>query len=563
MNHLRYLHPRRMLWLMALLCCSCAIKDDLPLPFAKAEIVDFAVEGQCDANGTGPAEAVIDRDHRTIQAYVHDGVDISSLHIERMEVSSDATVTIDGTDITFKPNSMLLPTLDFSKEVSFTLNTYYKFLWKVHVQQVVSREVEVENQVGKPVIDPVNHNVVIYVSPTQRLSQIKVLKMKLGGDHGTVSPDPEGQIIDFTRRKQFTVTYATKPGSEKWDVYVYNAEKNMATSAQVFAHAVKAFVSGDIQNGSVPIVEYCQSGSEDWMQLSADKVNASNGSYAAVIDGLTPNTSYDCRVQASGSVSDIQHFTTAPVIALENGSFDNWSIEGSGKQALYRPWAEGSTSYWDTGNRGATSVGSSNSTYLTEGGRTFANLQSKFIVIKFAAGNIFTGTYLKTDGTNGILGFGRPFESFPTHLRFDYKFHSSIINRGGTKWDDNYSRYLSKATYDQLRGQPDSCQIYVALIGDQDEEQFEGVTYPYIIRTRPSELHLFDPHSDNVIGYAQITQGNSVENWSTETLTIQYRHHDRKPKYIIVVASSSKYGDYFVGGDESLLQLDNMELLYE
>ena len=94
--------------------------------------------------------------------------------------------------------------------------------------------------------------------------------------------------------------------------------------------------------------------------------------------------------------------------------------------SLHNPWKEGSVSFWDTGNRGATTVGASNSTYGTEDGRTYANLQSKFIVIKFAAGNIFTGAYLKTDGSNGILSLGRPFTGRPTKLQFDYTYKSSI-----------------------------------------------------------------------------------------------------------------------------------------
>ena len=84
-----------------------------------------------------------------------------------------------------------------------------------------------------------------------------------------------------------------------------------------------------------------------------------------------------------------------------------------------------------------------------------------------------------------------------------------------------------------------------------------------MIKTRPSELQLFSPTDDNVIAYAQMTKGESVTEWTTQTLTLNYRHTDRTPKYIIVVASSSKYGDYFIGGDESQLQVDDIRLLYE
>ena len=76
-------------------------------------------------------------------------------------------------------------------------------------------------------------------------------------------------------------------------------------------------------------------------------------------------------------------------------------------------------------------------------------------------------------------------------------------------------------------------------------------------------MKLFSPKSDNVIAYGQMSQGNSVSEWTTETIQLNYRYTDRTPKYIIVVACSSKFGDYFIGGDESLMQLDNMKLLYQ
>ena len=114
-----------------------------------------------------------------------------------------------------------------------------------------------------------------------------------------------------------------------------------------------------------------------------------------------------------------------------------------------------------------------------------------------------------------------------------------------------------------MRGKPDSCSVYIALIGDKDEEMYEGKVYPYIIRTRPSELHLFNPNSENVIAYGQFTSGDDQTDWTKKTITLDYRYNDRTPKYIIVVASSSKYGDYFIGGDASLLKLDNIKLIYD
>ena len=46
------------------------------------------------------------------------------------------------------------------------------------------------------------------------------------------------------------------------------------------------------------------------------------------------------------------------------------------------------------------------------------------------------------------------------------------------------------------------------------------------------------------------------------TIRLDYRDY-RKPKYLVIVATASKYGDYFTGGEGSTLYLDEMELTYD
>ena len=152
-------------------------------------------------------------------------------------------------------------------------------------------------------------------------------------------------------------------------------------------------------------------------------------------------------------------------------------------------------------------------------------------------------------------------------MRFDYKYKSSPITRTGGAWKETYGNYISKEMYENFKGRPDSCSVYIAL-GDWEPVTFTtskgiNIQCPYLIRTRPSALHLFDMNDPHLIAFAQMTKGEDVTSWTTETITLDYRVKDRQPKYIIVVASSSKYGDYFTGGEESLLQIDNIELLYE
>lgn len=46
------------------------------------------------------------------------------------------------------------------------------------------------------------------------------------------------------------------------------------------------------------------------------------------------------------------------------------------------------------------------------------------------------------------------------------------------------------------------------------------------------------------------------------TIDLVYKDLEKKPTHIIVVFSSSKYGDYFTGSTSSLLYLDDLELIY-
>lgn len=435
------------------------------------------------------------------------------------------------------------------------------------------------NGPGSAVINNAKHTVQLYVDESVDLSRVSIKRLEVSNDatisvmQGALNPaafpsksfketsDADATRVDFTQPVQFKLTTYQ---DYEWTV---SASQVIRGEADVFARCTSATVSGELKAGLVPTFEYCVEGSGQWTQVPAAEMSASNGTYKAELTGLVPGTTYEYRLQYGNSGASLGTFATAPALQLPNNSFDDWSQEGTGSRILWLPKAEGDETFWDTGNRGATTVGASNSTGVTEDDRTFANLQSKYIVVKFAAGNIFAGDYLATDGTNGILNFGRPFESFPTKLKFDYKFKTSLVNRGG-KWEEPYGEYLDKNMFEGLKGNNDPCQIYIALLddfvddADREANTYDGKVYPWVIRTKPSALKLFNPNSPRVIAYGQLTQDQNVDEWTTHEITLDYRYTDRKPKYIVVVASSSKYGDYFTGGDKTLLQLDNLELIY-
>ena len=53
-----------------------------------------------------------------------------------------------------------------------------------------------------------------------------------------------------------------------------------------------------------------------------------------------------------------------------------------------------------------------------------------------------------------------------------------------------------------------------------------------------------------------------MSNYERFTINLKYRDLTKKPTYILVVCSSSKYGDYFTGSTSSVLLLDEFDLIY-
>lgn len=530
---------------------SCAIENDIPYPLQEASISSIEVEGQRAAEGATDAAAVIDKAAGTVTLYVNDSVDITRLKITRLVLDPrEATIGIDSvlcdnyekfpTNDFASLDSLPLSAntrVDFSKPVTMTLSTYQDYPWKVTVNQIIQRDVDVVGM-NNYVLDVNSRNVIIYVGSDQDLSNIQINKLNLGGEYGKVTPDPT-TVHDFTKSQTF---YAARHGEDtwqEWKVFVYQTEEGGSTgSSDVFAMVTRATVKGSVQSGKTPTVEYRKQGASDWSTVPAANITTSGTSFTATLTGLSGSTTYNYRVTVDGVASSEQSFTTVAPVALENGSMENWSQ--SGKQ--WNPWGSGATGFWGTGNPGAAAFIGNLTTPTDESVKgKAALLETKDAIIKLGAGNIFTGDF-ELEGLNGLLHFGRPFSSFPTSLRLYYKYTPATIDMIG----DNVGDLAS------LKGQTDMCQIYIAL----SDKIYE-------IHNDPKNRQLFDPNDSGIIAYGEFTSSQSVTSYKQLEIPLEYRYTDRTPKYIIIVASSSKYGDYYIGGVGSKLWLDEMELVYE
>lgn len=290
--------------------------------------------------------------------------------------------------------------------------------------------------------------------------------------------------------------------------------------------------------------QYREAGTGNWTSVPASR---SGMALSAQLIGLTPGTTYEYQAMAGTQASvKTATFTTEAAAALPNSSFENWQTLSSSAMVMYGP---GEEMFWDSGNHGSATlnknVTSPDETYK-HSGRYSVKLQSQFVGVlsfgKFAAGNLFAGQYLRTDGTDGVLSFGRPFTSRPTKLKGYIKYTPGTVD------------YSSNS--DLPTGATDIGNIYIA-IGDWSE--------PIEIRTKDKKL--FDKNDEKIIAYGEkeltsVTQGADGGLLEFE-IPLDYRSLDRIPTYLVLVASASKYGDYFTGSTGSTMWIDDLELIYE
>lgn len=289
--------------------------------------------------------------------------------------------------------------------------------------------------------------------------------------------------------------------------------------------------------------QYRRTGTKDWTSVAA---NRSGSTLSAEVTGLTPGTTYEYQAVAGAQASvKTATFTTEAATPLPNSSFENWQTL-SKVMVLYGPNEE---MFWDSGNHGSATlnvnVTTPDETY-TNSGKYSVKLKSQFVsflgIGKFAAGNLFAGQYVGTDGTNGILDFGRPFTSRPAKLKGHIKYTPGSVD---------YSE-----TNDLPKGSTDIGNIYIA-VGDWDAP----------VRITTKDKNLFNKNDEKIIAYGEWdltgeTQGTDGGLLEFE-IPLDYRSLDRIPTYIVIVASASKYGDYFTGSTGSTMWIDDLELIYE
>lgn len=351
---------------------------------------------------------------------------------------------------------------------------------------------------------------------------------------------------------------------ESTNTYTFTFEVPRKASISLVTRAANAWSNFAMLNAGITakteafkndglVMQWRKAGETEWTEIANSELTVdATDNVTTTLKGLTPETTYECRLRyvdgETEIVSDPVSFTTEKQIPLYNGGFENWWMDGNVAYAN-----EQGVSYWDTSNKGAASFGGSNTsqeTSIVHGGSSAAKLESKYIVIKFAAASLYTGSFGDLIGTSGAwLNWGVEHVSRPTALKGYMQYAPANIASSGNQ---GYSD--SAPAEAPGRGEPDVCGMYCALLSESlVVDNTDMSTFP-------------DWETDSrVIAYGSLKDEQNVNTngqWQEVNIPLVYRDLTRKPTHLLVVFSASKYGDYFHGGKGSLLYVDDFELVY-
>lgn len=512
--------------ILCILALSGCIKDDLPFPRIQQDILSIAANGEVSPANIDTKEL--------------------SVNIQLGEEVNPKQVTFS--DFTFSPQAecslnLLEGVYDLSRPLKLTLSLYQDYVWTISASQSVERYFTVAGQIGETAIDVPGKRIVLYVPKTLDKKDLTVTSVKLGPQGVTqITPSvKDGDSLDCSRPVQFTVKYFDT--TEIWTLYVDTSEAIVSTT-QVDAWVNVIWAYGSAPEDAQNSFQYKPLSASEWIDVDPADVIRKGGTFSVCIPHLAPLTDYVVRAVSDTNTGNEVTVKTGVAIDLPNASFDSWWKDGK----IWCPWAEGMTSWWDTSNTGAATLGQGNvspSQDTPSGSGLSVRLESRFVGIgaigKFAAGSIFSGSFVRVDGTNGILDFGRTWDAKPTKLTGYFKYKTSDIN-------------YTTEEFKYLEGRPDTCHIWVALT---------DLSAPWQIRTNPRNRQLFDKNHSGVIAYGEFSCGENTDSWQQFEIDIDYRSTSRTPTYLLVVMSASKYGDYFTGGTGTVLNVDDLSLHYD
>lgn len=524
------------LCLVALASVAC-IENDIPYPVEKIEVKAIDVEGVA-------SQPAIDASTHSIALSLEETTDIRNVKVNSLTLSEGAHSDLEFPRV-----------VDFRNPLYVNLSKYESsWEWTITATQSIERYFSVEGQIGESVIDAEHFIATALVPMDHDMKSVVITAAKFGPkDITTYSVDPLTLHNFEESARNVTITYHDDI-EEVWTLRVVPTDVEVEFKS-VDAWAKRIWLSAEGRSGADLGFNYRKVGDEEW--IAVEDVTINGGSFSACIAGLDTLSEYEVVAYSNDSFTEVVKVTTEEVWALPNAGFEEWSTDNN----IVYPYLSGGAPFWATGNDGAALAG----TTLTEStedvrpgseGKYAASLQSKKAAImglgKFAAGNIFLGEFGGLVGMDGLVNFGRPCSARPVALHGWVKYNCGTIDELGK---------TPSARPDLKKGDNDEGQIMIA-VGNWTAEEYGGsADCPVVVNTK-DESTFFNKNGKNVIGVGELILNESTDGWVEFTLPLEYTTTSEVPTHIIIVCTGSRFGDYFTGSTQSLMLVDDFELIY-
>ena len=447
-------------------------------------------------------------------------------------------------DLVDKVQSIALQVYDEDKAYSLNFSQTDKKVAYFPVVDALYADITIVNKEGKS--NSLKAQKLCNTAGTVQARDHYILNLRLqssGSSNINVSVNPETHEYSYTFNVSTVPSENATLTAQAWDRLAYLKATDVVAGSGVSLEEGLQFQYRTVASGAEGA----------WTKVDATK--EAEGVYTALATGLTASTEYQYQLVNKGeaAIGDVKTFETGikdTLAVLQNGGFEEWCTVG--KNAF--PNKSENVKFWDTSNTGANTISTKNPTNKVTSpiisGTYAAKLESMSVLTFFAAASLYTGNFGEVQIPNAVLNFGQSFTSRPIALHGYYQYTPVNVNKVG-------GNLPSDATVSS--GSPDQCAIYIALSKKS-----------YTINNGDTSSFINFEGDDNIIAYGTIegdyvTEKKAKNGYKEFTIPLQYKESQfgETPKYIIVVCSASKYGDYMTGGVGSTLYVDDFSLVYE
>ena len=395
---------------------------------------------------------------------------------------------------------------------------------------------------------------------------------ELGGEAGVQARDHFILNIHAEETGPSNITVSVDPTTHEY-YYKFNISTVPSAGATLSANAWAKFaylkaenvIAGSGMDISTLKFQYRQQGTDAWTDATATKTTVEATEEGTeptevynsdAITGLTSNTTYEYRMVNADETFETSTYTfkTEEELQLQNAGFEDWYKAGSVWYAASQSIYDAGNYMWDTSNPGSGSFGynpTSQSTDVKHGDKSAAKLETQYAFIKLAAASLYYGRFNGLVGISGAkIDFGQEFASRPTSFKGWYQYKPEVI--------DNEKQELGSSGVLKV-GDSDQCSIYIIL---------SKGTYQ-VNNTDVSTLLTAENvwKNDQFIAFGELPaeQCKGTDGWVNFDIPLQYKEgkFGEQPTHLIIVCSSSKYGDYFTGAVGSTMYVDDFSLNYE